>query len=58
MPRRRFLIALSAGAGALGVVSLGTLLGGKHLLERQAAIARQIIGNPLGRRGAAGADKT
>ncbi|MDQ4052107.1 MAG: SGNH/GDSL hydrolase family protein, partial [Actinomycetota bacterium] len=57
MPRRRLLIGLGAGAGALGAVSLGTLLGGKHLLERQAAIARQIIGHPHGEI-APDADKT
>jgi lysophospholipase L1-like esterase len=57
MPRRRLLIGLGTGAGTLGALAAGAALGGRHLLERQAAAARQIIGHPHGE-SAPEADKT
>lgn len=45
---RRQLIAAGAGAAIASGLGTGLVYGGKRLLERQAAIARHIIGTPSG----------
>lgn len=54
--RRRRLRAAAAVTGALSAFGAGTYVGSRHLLRRQAAIARRMIGKPLGEQAPA-ADK-
>jgi len=48
MPSRNRLLVTAVAAGALGGLGAGVALGGRLVLQRQAAVARGLIGKPLG----------